>query len=637
MHSGTSLPAYINSNDPVVQRVLPADVLSKARTAAEAKRYELSSCARCMCAHCMTKQSEATMSMDADQARVSAAMPKCTALSPTEEPVGPIETDSEDEFGLGVLMGGGDESSSEEGDEEGEEEGGSEEGDSEDGDGMEEDEEASDSEGMSEGDSEGMSSEGEEGSDAGPSDDSELEEGRRGDGGGESTRDKEEQEGCGGSSEWEDGAGSSEDGGLLQEGVVGEVSGRRGGLHHLRDSSSGGESERERDSEGDEGEEGEGDSKEGDSEESEGEEDGSTSSGEEEEDGGGGSSGGEEEVQTDIYGRTKGDPAPGEWLGSLQGCSFTQSPLYSNPACTNLASVPTASKARVINDVCFQHVLAPSEYNGVGRHAMSRREVTQSLPWAMQQHAPLCRKRWSESFYNATSVAFHREPPLLHEYALPLWHCRWGGSRARAVCAARSKGCAAERRGGVISAGAEGHRSPQQADQLRRSGQGLPAYEASALCHCSVHGNLKVSQGWSALSSIPDFAFGHAVIDPSCPALGARSCPSLQLRLCPLSTLAHVCTQCSVHRLAEANMSGVAKDVAALYEEHGRRAVGSVVVSQLTQAGGRPQLKVCASSVCVRALLEVFPSIVASPVHVHFLFGSSAYLGSMAAVKARNW
>jgi len=33
-------------------------------------------------------------------------------------------------------------------------------------------------------------------------------------------------------------------------------------------------------------------------------------------------------------------------------------------------------------------------------------------------------------------------------------------------------------------------------------------------------------------------------------------------------------------------MSGVAKDVAALYEEHGRRAVGSVVTSQLIEVGG---------------------------------------------------
>lgn len=33
-------------------------------------------------------------------------------------------------------------------------------------------------------------------------------------------------------------------------------------------------------------------------------------------------------------------------------------------------------------------------------------------------------------------------------------------------------------------------------------------------------------------------------------------------------------------------MSGVAKDVAALYEEHGRRAVGSVVTTQLTEVRG---------------------------------------------------
>ncbi|KAF5840219.1 hypothetical protein DUNSADRAFT_17436 [Dunaliella salina] len=256
--SGTTLPDYINVNDPVVQRVLPADVLCKAHTAGE---------------------------------RIGA-----------EEPVGPIETDSEDEFGLGVLMGGGDESSSEEGEEEGGEGEESDKEGSEDGDGMgDEEEDAGGSEGDGDEDSEGVSSDGEGGSDKGPSGDSELQESRggvRGESSGDEDEDEEESDGGG---EDKDGAGSSEEGGELQEGKMGEVLGGSEGLRHHRGSSSGGESAGEEDSEEDEGEES-----------------GSSLSGEEDGDEGSGSSGGEEEVQTDIYGRTKGDPplgGEGAWPG----------------------------------------------------------------------------------------------------------------------------------------------------------------------------------------------------------------------------------------------------------------------------------------------------------------------------------
>lgn len=65
-------------------------------------------------------------------------------------------------------------------------------------------------------------------------------------------------------------------------------------------------------------------------------------------------------------------------------------------------------------------------------------------------------------------------------------------------------------------------------------------------------------------------------------------------------------------------MSGVAKDVAALYEEHGRRAVGSVVVSQLTQAAARgPRATeqfaaTAAAFVAALAVLARAPELVAS-------------------------
>lgn len=44
-------------------------------------------------------------------------------------------------------------------------------------------------------------------------------------------------------------------------------------------------------------------------------------------------------------------------------------------------------------------------------------------------------------------------------------------------------------------------------------------------------------------------------------------------------------------------MAGLAKEVASLYEEHGRRAVGSVVVAQLTEVRA-----LCAPSHCAARL-----------------------------------
>lgn len=42
-----------------------------------------------------------------------------------------------------------------------------------------------------------------------------------------------------------------------------------------------------------------------------------------------------------------------------------------------------------------------------------------------------------------------------------------------------------------------------------------------------------------------------------------------------------------LNRLAESNMQGIVRDVAVLYEEHGRRQVAEAVATQVLQVSGR--------------------------------------------------